>query len=268
MPVKEADPAAKSLDEAFAGAMGTPAKPREPEAPPAVDPDAPFGLADDGTPKAPYGLTKDGKPRRSNAGRKSKDDTARVTAPGEHGGQDGTPGGKPAAKDYTAALSEFGDAVWFGASALGKGGSAIPLVGKFIPERKVAAQAAVFRTFKGNLVSAVNIAAQHNSMAARFAASVDKGDITWVVMVGFMVMPFMTMSAAIWKDSDNNPALKDADLPSITELAERNDKQLDAYLAQITEQMEAIAAQQQAEAMAELAAEPQQPQQPDMEAPV
>jgi hypothetical protein len=254
MPVKEADPDAKSLDEAFSAAMGTPARPAEPAAPPAVDPDAPFGREDDGAAKAPYGLTKDGKPRRSNAGRKPRDpdDAPRTGPPADGPGAPAGGGGNaaPEGKDYSAALSDFGDALWFGASALGKGGSAIPLIGKHIPERKVAAQAGVFRTFKPSLVNAVNIAAQHNAKAARFAASVESGDITWVVMVGFMVMPFMTMSAAIWKDSDENPALAMAELPSLTELAEQNDKQLDAYLASITAQMEAMAEQQQAEAIA------------------
>jgi hypothetical protein len=258
MPVRAADPDAKALDEAFETAMGAPAKPHEPEAPPDADPDAPFGRDEDGTAKAPYGLTKEGKPRRSNAGRKSKDDASRTTAAAAGGGQaaeDKGAGTAAAGHDYTVALSEFGDAVWFGASALGKGGSSIPLIGKYLPERKIAAQAAIFKSYKPSLVGAVNVAAQHNAKARRFAQSIESGDITWVVMVGFMVMPFLTMSAAIWKDSEKNPALERMDLPGIATLAGRNDKALDAYLERINAEMERMAEQQQAEALAQLAAD-------------
>jgi hypothetical protein len=80
-PVKNADPEAKSLDDAFTAAMGVTARPREPAAPTDIDPDAPFGKDSAGAAIAPYGLTKDGKVRRSNAGRRSKDDMPRIGAP-------------------------------------------------------------------------------------------------------------------------------------------------------------------------------------------
>jgi hypothetical protein len=254
-PVKDADPAALGLDEAFNAAMGAPARPKEPAAPEDVDPEAPFGREEDGTPKAPFGMTKEGKPRRSAAGRRPKEDTPRTAAAAAAPAGTGAPSGAEpkAAHDYSAALSEFGDAVWFGASALGKGGSAIPIVGKFIPERKVAAQAAVFQSYKPNLVKAVNLAAQHNAKAARWAASIETGEITWVMMVGFMVMPFVTMSAAIWK-GDEALARIDENL-TVERLAEQNDVKLDKYLKDIGEQLDALAAAAQLQALADMSAE-------------
>lgn len=252
--VKEADADAQALDDAFAAAMEAPARPREPSAPPEVDNDAPHGRDENGQPLAPYGLTKDGKPRRSAAGRRAKDDQPR-TAPAGSGtgaGPGETPGvSAPAStRDYTGPLSEFADAVWFVGSALGKGGSALPLVGQYIPERKVAAQAGVFKAYKANLVSAVNTAAQHNARAARFAARIETGDITWVAMCAFMTMPFLTMSAAIWK---GDKALAAAGVQGgVQALAAANDTQLDAYMAEVSAQMDALAKQAQAEAMAQL----------------
>lgn len=265
MPVKDADPEARSLDDAFNEAMGTPPRPREPGPPPDVDPEAPFGRDDQGAPLAPFGLTKEGKPRRSNAGRKaSADDRARIASP-EHVAAATAASAAPnphtatVRHDYTAALAEFADTVWFGLSALGKAGSAIPLVGKWIPEQKVAAEAYVLRTYKPNLVRAVNVSAQHNTRAARFAEAIETGDITWALTVGLLVMPFLTTSAAIWKDSEKTPAMAQSELPSVAELAERNDKQLDEYLAQLSAQLEVLAAAeemaaQEAAAEAELAA--------------
>jgi hypothetical protein len=252
-PVKAADPAAQSLDAAFASAMmDAPPKPREPAPPDEIDPDAPFGRDDAGVANAPHGLTKEGKPRRSAAGRKPKDEQPRTAAAVEGTAGPGHEADAVEGHDYTSALAEFGDAVWFGLSALGKGGSAIPLIGKRIPERKVAAQAQVFASFKPNLVKAVNLAAQHNRKAARFAAGIETGDITWVAMVGFMVMPFMTMSAAIWQGDE---ALARAELPSIAQLGAKNDEQLDAYLKNISDQMEALQAQINAEALAAINAQ-------------
>lgn len=239
MPVKEADPDAQALDAAFAAAMEAPARPADPAAPPPVDHEAPHGRDEDGIPLAPYGHNKDGSVRKSNAGRRSRDEQPR-TAPANPG----APAGQAVAvagRDYRAALSEFGDACWFVGSALGKGGSAIPLVGKYLPERKIAAQAGVFRAFKPSLVQALNTAAQHNARAARFAASIETGEMTWVMMCGFMVMPFVTASAAIWKESDTNHALADAGMLPLDELAKKNDDQLDQFLADMNAQMEALA---------------------------
>jgi hypothetical protein len=246
-PVKAADPDAQALDDAFAQAMDAPARPNEPGAPPPVDPDAPHGRDEAGEPLAPFGHNKDGSVRKSNAGRRaSKDDQPRIKPDTPE-----PPAGQlvPAAgKDYTKDLSEFGDAVWFAGSALGKGGSAIPLIGRYLPERKIAAQAAIFKAYKPSLVAAVNMAAQHNARAARFAASIESGELTWTVMCGFFVMPFMTASAAIWKDSDTYHALADAGLPDLDTLAKRNDDNLDQFLEQINQQMEAAAADAAAQA--------------------
>lgn len=245
MPVKEADPDAQALDAAFATAMDAPAKPREPGPPPEIDPAAPHGRdPETGEPLAPFGLTKDGVPRKSAAGRRSADDKPRTTD-ALPGNSDGKPGVPVPARDYTKTLSEFADACWFMGSALGKGGSAIPFVGKYIPEQKVAAQAGVFRAFKPQLVGAVNIAAQHNARAARFAASIETGELTWVVMSGFMIMPFLTASAAIWKGGD---ALAQAGMLSVDELAKKNDEQLEEFLANVNAQMEALAAEAQEQA--------------------
>lgn len=253
--VKTADPAAQDLDGAFATAMGQTAKPKEPPPPPDTDPDAPHGRGPDGAALAPFGLTKEGRPRKTSAGRRAKEDQGRIATPAAAAAAVATGGGPaaPAAHDYTASLSEFGDAIWFCASALGKGGSAIPFVGRFIPERKVAAQAGAIRAYKPNLVRAVNIAAQHNARAARMAASIEQGEITWVVMCGFMVMPFVTMSAAIWK---GDAALAEID-PSLTvdQLAQANDVRLDKYLSDISDQMELLAAAAEAEALAAIQAE-------------
>ena len=262
MPVKDADPNAAALDAAFADAMGTPPRPREPAAPSDVDPDAPFGRDPAGAPLAPFGHTKDGRPRRSNAGRKSNDDRARVASSPSSSSPTSSPSssspGSPssssaaAVRDYSAPLADFTQMIWFGLSALGKGGSAIPIVGRWIPERKVAAEAFVFRTYRPNLVRALNISAQHNERARRFAETIETGDMTWALTVGLLVMPFITTSAAIWKDSAKSPAMDEAGLPSVAELAERNDKQLDAYLAELSAQLELLAAAAAAEQTAEL----------------
>lgn len=264
MPVKDADPQAASLDTAFAAAMGTPPAPREPAAPPDVDPDAPFGRDGDGAPLAPFGLTREGRPRRSNAGRKSNDERARVTSsPSSSSSSTGSPSSSSssasassaaaaAPADYSAPLAEFTDTIWFGLSALGKGGSAIPLVGRWIPERKLAAEAYVFRSYRPNLVRALNIAAQHNERARRFASTIATGDLTWSLTVGLLVMPFITSSAAIWKDSENSPSMGDAGLPPVAELARRNDEQLDEFLSQLSAQLELLSAAAAAEAHAGL----------------
>lgn len=259
-PVKEADPQAAELDAAFTSAMGAPPKPREPEAPPDTDPEAPFGRDAGGAPIAPHGYTKDGHVRRSNAGRRSgsKDDQARVATAAEAAAAaaepDRKPGAAAAAEDHSVALAEFGDTVWLGLSALGRGGSAIPVIGRWIPDRKMAAQALMFAAYKPNLVRAVNLAAQHNTKAARFAAVIATGDLTWALTCGLMVMPFLTSSAAIWKDNDKTRAMAKAELPSVAELADQNDKKLDAYLAQLNADLQALTAAAAAEAMADIMA--------------
>ena len=258
MPVKDADPEATALDAAFDDAMKAAPRPKEPPPPADTDPDAPFGRNEEGQPNAPHGYTKQGRVRRSPAGRPPNEDRAR-TAPAEASAEASAPSapGGPGAldHDYSVPLSEFGDAVWFGVSALGKGGSAIPLIGRYLPERKLAAQALVLSSYKPSLVRAVNLAAQHNERARRFADSIETGDITWALMVGMMIMPFITASAAIWKDSDKTPAMANANLPSVAELAEKNDRKLQAYLDDVSAQLDQLAELAAAAALADMAAQ-------------
>lgn len=260
---RTATPGAKDLGEAFGEAMSTPPRATEPAPPPPVDPDAPFGRDENDQPKAPYGYTKDGKVRRSAAGRKPGSEDKPRTAPAAPPGQDGRPdpAAPPVQRDYSAALSEFGDAVWFAGSALGKAGSAVPLVGRYIPEAKIGAQAAVLHEYKPTLVRAVNVAAQHNARAARFAASIETGEITWVVMCAFLVMPFVTASAAIWKGDE---ALSAAGMKSTAELAQHNEAELERFLEGISEQLQLLvvadAAEQAAAAMAAAQANGQIPE--------
>lgn len=268
MAVKAADPAAKSLDAAFADAMGAAPKPHEPPPPPEIDRDAPHGRDENGEPLAPHGLNKDGSVRKSPAGRKPKDEDRprvddtpappAVTTPPEGAG-----------KDYTGDLTAFAESAWFGVSAVGKGGAAVPIVGKYIKprERQLAAQAGVFRQLSPKLVAAVNLAAQHNARARRFAESVAEGDVTWMLTCAFLVMPFATMSAAVWRGDEAVARL--AEGLTIETMAKTNDANFDAYLEQLAEALE-IAAEAQAAAMAPepvpVPAPPAAP--PSMEGPV
>lgn len=250
-PVKEADPAAKSLDEAFAVAMQAPARPKEPPAPKEIDPDAPHGRDDDGKALAPFGWTQEGKPRRSAAGRKpGKDDQAR-TAPAQPAGKDGK--GKPepvlaAPGQYAKELSDTADGVWFAMSALGKAAPGIPLIGSYLTSRgydaKIQAQAAVWFATKDRAVAAVSLAAEHSASAARFAAKLKGGDVTWVITCVSLVAPILSLSGMVWaKDADAQ--LQAAGQPALAEMAEQNDKAMDQAVAmmtaQIAEQAEAAA---------------------------
>lgn len=254
MPVKEADPAAKSLDEAFAAAMAGPAKPREVAAPPEVDREAPHGREDDGTPKAPYGWTKGGKdgpprPKLSTAGRKpTRDEQARTVAV-QPAGEPAAPGGKPGKalepRDFSAGLMDAGESLWFGASIAAKVGPQIPILGRFIPGRKLAATAAVFDAERPRLAAALNLAAQHDARARKLASKLADGDAGWALSVMFMVAPFTGAVAAIWQ---GDKALAERELPSLAELAKRNEAAMDRMLAKITATME-LAQQAQAEEM-------------------
>lgn len=259
MPVKEADPAAKSLDAAFAEAMGAPPKPKEPPAPKPADPDAPHGRGDDGEPLAPYGTNKDGSIRKSPAGRPSKDDKPR-TGPAQPAAKDDGKG-KPAAElarpgQFLKPLSDTADGVWFAASALGKAAPGIPLAGPWLTARnipaKISAQAAVWFATKDRAVAAVSLAAEHNAAAARWAAKLETGDFTWMITCLSLVAPIISLSGMVWaKDADVQ--LREAGQPSLAELAERNEAAMDQAIAQLTAQAAEAAAQSEAEAQAELA---------------
>lgn len=251
MPVKEADPAAKSLDEAFAAAMAGPAKPREVPAPPEVDREAPHGRDESGQPLAPYGWTKGGKdgpprPKLSTAGRKpTKDDQARTVAVQPDAQAAPKPGKALEPRDFSAGLMDAGESLWFGASIAAKVGPQIPILGRFIPGRKLAATAAVFDAERPRLAAALNLAAQHDARARKLASKLADGDAGWALSVMFMVAPFTGAVAAIWQ---GDKALAERELPSLAELAKRNEAAMDRMLAKITAQME-LAQQAAAEEM-------------------
>ena len=243
MPVKEADPAAKSLDEAFAAGMAGPAKPRDAAPPPEVDHEAPHGRDDDGQPIARYGLNKDGSVRRSAAGRKPKDEQARTVAVQPEAGATSVTALAP--KDFSAELMDAGETIWFAGSMAAKVGPQIPILGRFIPGRKLAATMAVFDVERPRLAAALNLAAQHDARARKLAARLADGDAQWALTVMFMTAPFAGAAAAIWQ---GDKALAQRELPSLDELAKRNEAAMDRMLAKITTQMEA-AQQAQAEEM-------------------
>lgn len=259
MPVKEADPGAQELTAAFGAAMGATPAPREPDAPPEIDPEAPHGRDEAGEPLAPYGHTKDGRVRKSAAGRRARDadDKPRTgnVVPPATGGTPAAAGAEVAEHDYRPSLTELGDAGWIALSAIGIAGPAIPIVGKWIPTDKISAQAALLRFHKDNLVGAINIAAQHNGRAAAWAAKIESGQATWVIMAGFMIMPFVTHSAALWKGAE---AMAEAGLPAAAELAQINAANVAAYMQEMTSSVaeaEAAAAEEMQQAAA-AAAEP------------
>lgn len=240
MPVKEADPEATSLDAAFADAMGAPPRPREPSAPPELDPDAPHGRGDDGEPLAPYGLTRDGRPRKSPAGRKPKDDQARTAAPAEVAAKAAAAAPALPGHDYTPALTEFADALWLVATGTAMVGPKLPLLGRLIPGDKIAAQAFVIRNERLRLATGLNIAAQHNTRARALAEKIEAGNITWVLMCGYMAMPFFAMSVAVWQ---GDSGLTARELPSLAQLAASNQAAVDQFMAQVEEQMQAAHAE-------------------------
>ena len=251
MPVKEADPDADQLDAAFAEAMGAPSKPKDPPAPPEIDPEAPHGRDEHGEPKAPFGYTADGKIKRSAAGRKRKDpDGAARTAPAQPAEPEPSePGPKLEPRDFSAPLMDAGESLWFGGSVLAKVGPQVPLVGRFVPGEKLAATMAVFDSERPRLAAALNEAAQHDARARKLAEKLAAGDVGWALTCMFMVAPFTGAVAAIWQ---GDQALADRELPPLAELAASNEKAMDAMLAKISAQMKVaqeLAAQQQEAAL-------------------
>lgn len=246
MPVKEADPNAQQLDGAFADAMNAPAKPKEAPAPPPIDPEAPHGRDADGQPLAPFGLTVDGRPRKTAAGRKAKKDQARTTDAQPAAPED-KPGAELPARDYSAALMDTGETIWFGGSVLAKVGPQIPVLGRFIPGRKLAATMAVFDSERPRLAAALNLAAEHDARARRLAERLADNEAGWALSCMFMVAPFAGAVAAVWQ---GDKALAERELPALDVLAKANEDALDRALAKITAQMEMaqLAATQQAAA--------------------
>jgi hypothetical protein len=256
MPVKDADPGAQEMDSAFAEAMAGPAKPRGPEAPPAVDHEAPLGRDEHGEPLAPYGFKQDGSVRRSPAGRRPRDpDSAARTGPASPD-KGSTPGDTPrnsqdklTPKDFCAGLMDAGESLWFGGSVVARVGPQIPLVGKFIPGRKLSATMAVFDSERPRLAAALNEAAQHDARARKLAEKLASGDAGWALTCMFMVAPFTGAVAAIWQGDE---ALKERELPSLSEMATQNEAAMDQMLARISQQMklaQELAATQAQQAM-------------------
>lgn len=239
--VREASPDAVSLDEAFKAAMEGPAKPREADAPPEVDHDAPHGREDDGTPKAPFGLTKDGKPRKGPQGRPAKADQPRTAPaaglPAKPGS--GPAGAKPGAA-YAEGLDSFCDGVWMGGSIVAIAGPRLPLAGKYIPGDKIAAASGVIHSYKPRLVAALCLAADHSNRARRLAEKIDQGDATWAIVAGMLVMPCIQELSLVLS---GDKALAEAGLPELAEQAEANRAKIGEYMQQAREQMEAQAAQ-------------------------
>jgi hypothetical protein len=240
MPVKDADPKAAELDDAFRAAMNGPAKPREAGPPPEIDPDAPHGRDEAGEPLAPHGHNKDGSVRKSAAGRRAKDDQARtgtVIPPGEK-----PKGGRamPEPADYTEALSDLGDAVWFGITGLSMVGPRIPLVGKFLSKDKLAAEAYVWQSNKPALVKAAQIGARHNVAIAIRCAKLSDGEMTWVLMAGACLMPFLAQTAAVF-GGDEALAKMNPDA-SLERLAGLNKNLMDSAMEQLKQQLAEAAA--------------------------
>lgn len=199
MPVKDADPGAQELTEAFAAAMSGPARPREAAAPPEIDPDAPHGRDEAGAPLAPFGLTKDGKPRRNNAGRKAKEDAPRTTSapPADETKKPKDTDTPPPVADFSEPLGELHDAIWLGISGLSMIGPRIPVVGKKLDGQKIAAEGYIWRQNRAHLIKAAQITADHNDAARARLARLAAGNSTWVLMAGFTLMPFVAQTAAV-----------------------------------------------------------------------
>lgn len=244
MPVGSAHPDAVKLDDAFAAAMDTPGKPREPGPPPEVDRDAPFGRSEDGSPIAPHGLTKDGKPKLSPAGRKpAAEDKARVASgtdkPADKGAK--TPAGAEAPGRYVAGIAETLETVWLGGTVIGTVGPSLPVVGKLIPSVQVQAQAAVILTFKDSIAGALDICAQHNETARKWAQKCQGGGAGWALNAAFMILPVVSASLQVWgkQERELHPETGEP-LPTPAEqLAAQNAEQFKAYMDKLAEQAKA-----------------------------
>jgi hypothetical protein len=243
MTVAQADPRAQSLDDAFAEAMGAAPKPKEPPAPPEVDPEAPHGRDENGTPLEPFGRTRDGKIRLSAAGRKPKDPDGAARLAKDSPGPDGGTQLQLEPHDFSVALMDAGETIWFGGSVAARLGPQIPVVGKLVPGRKLAATMAVFDSERPRLAAALNLAAQHDARARKLAERLSDGGAGWALTCMFMIAPFTGAVAAIWQTTDKHDVLAERELPSLDELAKANEAALDRMFAKIGEQMAAAQAQ-------------------------
>lgn len=261
-----ADP---DLDAIFAQALAKDAQVTAPElpAPPrrnvSSDPDAPHGVGEDGEPLTPFGTNKKtGRPnlRPPGPGRPGKDKSGeprvREATPEDVVPPKGKSGGKAkpgelAPQDFAGPLMEASEAIWFGGSMLAKVGPQIPLIGKFVPGRKLSATMAVFDSERPRLCMALNLAAQHDQRARGLAVKLAAGEVSWALTVMFMVAPFAGATAAVWQTSEKHDVLGERELPSLDELTATNEGALDAMLARIAGQMQAAQAAVLAEAQAQ-----------------
>jgi hypothetical protein len=226
------------------------------------DPDAPHGRDAGGKPLAPHGLNrKTGRPnlKPGGPGRPAKGDESAKSRTREATAADVPPakGGAKKAElepqDYAGPLMEASEAIWFGGSMIAKIGPQVPLLGRFVPGRKLGATCAIFDSERPRLCAALNLAARHDQRARNLAAKLAAGEVSWALTCMFMVAPFTGAVAAVWQTSDEHNVLAERELPDMAVLVKRNDDALDAMLARISGQMEAAQlamAQAQAEAMA------------------
>ena len=127
--------------------------------------------------------------------------------------------------------------MWFGLSAAAAVAPKIPLVGKRIPAEKISAEAFILGETKPRLVAAVNLAAQHNARAARFCAGLEGGDGLWALTCMFMVIPVISVGITVWQG--DAAELKEAELPTLAEMAAKNKANMDTAIERINAQIKA-----------------------------
>lgn len=236
---------AAAVDAAVDAALGdalrqdAAASPPEHAAPPraeAVDPDAPHGRDDAGTPLAPYGMNKKTKrpnlkPGGPGRGHKS-DDKPRVTDPGTSGtaGPANAASGqqKPAGPDYSEDLAGLGYSIWMGASAV-RGGK-LPLVKIPVPDLRPYAYVWEDQLPRG--VAAWNAAAQQNATVRGWVQKLaGEGSWQWVIGVGIWGANFLAGCQELRADKE-----------LAGKAAAANDQNIKAFLAEQIQQATAHAA--------------------------
>lgn len=177
---------ADDVDAAFAAALSADAgvTPTEIPAPPrraaTVDPDAPHGRDEHGTPHAPWGVGANGKPRIKPAGPgrpKSKDEQARVAATPK-GASGGAPkgGGHAEDADYSGDLAGLGMSVWMG-------GAALPATRPY---------AHLWKQSLPGMVNAWNEAAKQNATVRGYVEKLaGDGSYAWVIGVALSTAPLV-----------------------------------------------------------------------------
>lgn len=160
-----------------------------PRKPAVVDPDAPHGRAEDGTPFAPYGIGQNGKPRQKpgGPGRKPKDPDARARTAAK-----GVPAAAPPSggRDFTQDLDDLADGFWMLLSG-------IPAPGTL--RVRLHAQAALLNGHKANLVKAGSIAAAHHEGTAQLIEKLTTGNAAWALPCMFALGPFVAQSVTMWR---------------------------------------------------------------------